>query len=455
MPAFNSIRSTQYLLYLIIMITAGCAENPTTHSFIKETSPSNIIITQVPEQTQPLHISKPDIETKQHSSKPLSIVAPPNVWDRLFSLYALPEIENDRVEFQLQQYLKYPKYLAKIQRRAEPYLYFILDEIEEKQIPGELALLPIVESAFNPKALSQSQAAGIWQFIPATGRLFGLKQNWWYDGRKDIYTSTKAATKFLKQLNRSFDDDWFLALASYNVGKGNVRKAIRKNKRKNLPTDYWSLPLPRETRNYVPRLLAIAKIFANADKYNIPLLDIPNTPHFTAVTIDSQIDLAIAAKLAQTPLKQFFTLNPGFKRGTTAPAGSFHLLIHTDKADEFEYKLAQTSKKDRIKRARHKIMPGENLGFIARKYNTTVTALLKGNNLANHRIRAGKYLLIPSSLAKEGIRINQKFYTVKRGDTFWDIARLFNVRSKDIANWNNISITKMLQPGQKLIIKES
>lgn len=448
MSAFNSIRSTKYLLYLIIFITTGCTEKATTHAFIKQPSPSIIEITQAPEK-----ISSPTtlIETPAVEIKPIP-TAPATVWDRLFSLYALPEIENDRVEKQLQEYLKYPKYLAKIQRRAAPYLYYILDEIEEKQIPGELALLPVVESAFNPQALSHSQASGLWQFIPATGRLFGLKQNWWYDGRRDVYTSTQAATKYLKQLNRSFDNDWFLALAAYNAGKGNVRKAIRKNKRKNLATDYWSLPLPRETRNYIPRLLAIAKIFANADQYNIPLLYIPDTPHFTVVDINSQIDLTVAAKMAKTPLDDFFILNPGFKRGSTDPDGPFHLLIHTDKADEFEYQLANTSKKDRLKWLRHRIKPGENLGQIARKYKTTVNALIKGNRLANSRIRAGKLLLIPSSLAK---RSSQKFYTVKKGDTFWDIARQFDVRSKDIASWNNISLNKILRPGQKLIIKES
>lgn len=448
MSAFNSIRSTKYLLYLIIFITTGCTEKATTHAFIKQPSPSIIEITQAPEK-----ISSPTtlIETPAVEIKPIP-TAPATVWDRLFSLYALPEIENDRVEKQLQEYLKYPKYLAKIQRRAAPYLYYILDEIEEKQIPGELALLPVVESAFNPQALSHSQASGLWQFIPATGRLFGLKQNWWYDGRRDVYTSTQAATKYLKQLNRSFDNDWFLALAAYNAGKGNVRKAIRKNKRKNLATDYWSLPLPRETRNYIPRLLAIAKIFANADQYNIPLLHIPDTPHFTVVDINSQIDLTVAAKMAKTPLDDFFILNPGFKRGSTDPDGPFHLLIHTDKADEFEYQLANTSKKDRLKWLRHRIKPGENLGQIARKYKTTVNALIKGNRLANSRIRAGKLLLIPSSLAK---RSSQKFYTVKKGDTFWDIARQFDVRSKDIASWNNISLNKILRPGQKLIIKES
>jgi membrane-bound lytic murein transglycosylase D len=255
-----------------------------------------------------------------------------------------------------------------------------------------------------------------------------------------------------------FDDDWFLALAAYNAGKGNIRKAIRKNKNKDLATNYWSLPLRAETQSYVPRLLAIAKILANADKYNIPLINIPNTPYFEVVNIASQIDISIAAKMADTSLDDFFILNPAFKRASTDPDGPFHLLIHTDKSAIFKRKLAKTVKKDRMKWIRHKISAGENLGIIAKKYNTSVNALIKGNHLANSNIRAGKYLLIPASLSKASIlnaKTKRQLYTVKKGDTFWDIARQFDVHSKDIALWNKLSLNKMLRPGQKLIIEDS
>ncbi len=459
MSALNSISSTKYLLYLIIFIISGCAEKATTHAFIQESHPSILEYSQSAEEHRlaqhsisgkaALSIESTGAvnKTRSHPSTYAT------VWEHLFSLYALPEVDNKQVENEVQRYLKHPEYLSKIQQRAEPYLYFILEQIEAKKIPGELALLPIVESAFRPQALSKSKASGLWQFMPATGRFFGLKQNWWYDGRKDVYTSTQAATTYLKQLGNVFDDDWFLALAAYNAGKGNIRKAIRKNKEKDLPTDYWSLPLRQETKTYVPRLLAIAKILANAERYNIPLLDIPNAPHFEVVHINSQIDLSIAAKMADTSLDDFFILNPAFKRSATAPDGPFHLLIHTDKTEVFKAKLAKTQKKDRMNWLRHKIKAGENLGSIAKKYNLSVIALLKGNHLKNSHIRAGKYLLIPSLLRKTD-KHSKHIYTVKKGDTFWDIARQFDVHSKDIANWNNISLDKMLRPGQKLIIKK-
>ncbi|MFW5443509.1 MAG: transglycosylase SLT domain-containing protein [Methylococcaceae bacterium] len=447
MPTYNSIRSIQFLLYFIVIITTGCSEKVKTHAFVNEL-PETINQVSLPSPTKNLPVNKEN-SSVQSTTKPLTTTHD-TVWSRLISLYALPEIENERIDAQVQKYLKHPEFLVSVQQRAEPYLYFILDEIESKQIPGELALLPIVESAFKPNALSKSNASGLWQFMPATGRYFGLKQNWWYDGRRDVYTSTKAATSYLKQLSEQFDDNWLLALAAYNAGKGTISKAINKNEDNNLDTDYWSLPLHKETMAYVPRLLAIAKIFANADQYNIPLQQIPNEPYFTVVNIDSQLDLTIATEMAQIPLIDFLILNPAFKKGVTDPDGPFHLLIHKDKADLFKQTLAHTLEKDKIKWTRHKIIKGENLGSIAMKYNTSVNALRQSNQLANSNIRAGKLLLIPTSLEKS----ENQLYIVKKGDTFWDIARQFDVSSKDIAHWNNLSLAKALQPGQRLVIKE-
>jgi membrane-bound lytic murein transglycosylase D len=476
MSKSNSIRPASYLLYLIILITTGCTEKTTKHVFFNEIPPSvnQQLYTESfriqPETSYPNHIAdsfsasiEPEFTVALTKAKPLAINKPKvtksvhkTVWDRLLSLYALPEVHNARIEREIQKYLKHPKFITKIQQRAAPYLYFILDEIEAKQIPGELALLPVVESAFIPNARSRSNALGLWQFMPATGRLFGLKQNWWYDGRRDIYKSTRAATTYLKQLSESNNNDWALALASYNAGKGYINKVIRKNKRRNKPTDYWSLPLYKETMHYVPKLMAIAKIFANAEKYNIPLLDIPNKPYFSKVDIQSPFDLNIAAKMANMPSDAFFNLNPAFKRSSINKEGVYHLLVHTDKAENFKNQLALTPKKDRIKQAhRHKIKSGENLSIIAKKYNTSVVALRKNNQLSSKGIiKAGQMLLIPNS-SDNTAKLNRQTYIVKKGDTFWDIARQFSVLSKDIAHWNNISLTTALQPGQRLIIEES
>ncbi len=442
-----TIRPVTFFLFFIVFITSACTRNNSTHTFINELPPTAATSIK----------SRPLIKENSSVTGVSLKIQYDTIWERLFSLYALPEIENDRIEKELRRYLKHPTDIVKFQQRAEPFLYFILDEIESKQIPGELALLPAVESAFRPNAISKSQASGLWQFMPATGRIFGLKQNWWYDGRNDIYKSTKAATSYLKQLSQIYNEDWFLALSAYNAGMGTIRKAIRKNKKKNLGTDYWSLALHKETMTYVPRLLALAKILANAEKYNIPLQKIPNKPYFNIVSIDSPLDLSKAAEMAQMPINKFFILNPAFKRSCTAPDSSNQLLIHIDKFEIFKQKLAQTPKKDRMKWVRHKIQSGENLGLIAKKHRTTVIALRESNNLSSNIIQTGKYLLIPTSFFKsisgKNIR-NELMYIVKKGDTFWEIARQFSVSSRDIASWNNLSLSKILRPGQKLIIRE-
>ncbi|MGZ4981353.1 MAG: LysM peptidoglycan-binding domain-containing protein [Methylobacter sp.] len=408
------------------------------------------------------------------------------VWERLISLYSLPEIENERIDRELNWYLRHPGYLARVQQRAEPYLHLILDEIEAKNIPGELALLPIVESAFLPEAYSKSDASGLWQFIPATGRLYGLQQNAWYDGRRDVYASTKAAAAFLKHLGETFDGDWHLALASYNYGKGNVRKAIEKNEDLNLATDYWSLDLPKETADYVPRLLAIAKIFANADKYNIELQPIPNKPYCELVDAKSQLDLNKAAELANTPLNEFLKLNPGFNHSSTAPQGPHHLLIPVAKAQLFKQNLAQLPYDQRVDMKRHhaetmetmaqirhdeiqtipsqhKVKAGESLASIADKNNTTPQSIRQANHLASNSIHSGMVLKMPAPQKTVSAQLNAKtvnnnpgsaqIYVVKQGDTFWNIAQKFSVGVSDIANWNKITPKSALVLGQKLTIK--
>ncbi|MGR9037320.1 MAG: transglycosylase SLT domain-containing protein [Gammaproteobacteria bacterium] len=317
---------------MISLIAAGCSQN--TKDALRVSDRPPVVSNQNNDYLRQSNY-------RRFSNKKSNAGSVNTVWDRMLALYSLPEINHPRIDREVDFYLQHPGALATIQQRAAPYLHHILDEIEARNIPGELALLPVVESAFVPDAYSKSDASGLWQFIPSTGKLFGLKQNSWYDGRRDIYASTKAATTYLKQLCETFDGDWLLALASYNWGKGNVRKSIEKNQELNLPTDYWSINMPEETYNYVPRLLAVAKIFANAEEYHIPLQYIPNKPYFEVVDIKAPIDLNKAATLANTPLNEFLKLNPGFNRWCTAPDGPHRLLIPIKQAHEFKKNLAQ------------------------------------------------------------------------------------------------------------------
>ncbi len=401
-----------------------------------------------------------------HPDKPAE---PENLWARIRDHFALPEPDNARVRVQLDWYARHPEYLQRAFTRAEPFLHFIEQEVEARHMPSEIALLPVVESAYQPFAYSHGRAAGLWQFIPSTGRRFGLKQNWWYDGRRDVYASTRAALDYLNQLKDDFNGDWLLALAAYNSGEGTVLAAQARNRRRGLPTDFWHLDLPRETRAYVPKLLALGELVKHPARYGIALQPIPDKPYLAVVQIHSQIDLARAADLAGLSLDQIYRLNPGFNRWATAPGGPHRLLLPQDDAAAFLGKLAELPRRERVSWARHRIRPGETLSVIARRYHTTVAVLRRINGLRGTTIRAGHHLLIPvasESLARYRLSAEQRLLALRRtpragrrevhvvrpGDTLWQIARNFGVSLRALARWNGLAPGDVLRPGRKLVI---
>ena len=378
-------------------------------------------------------------------------------------------INKRSVEQKIAWFARNQKYLDRVADRAEPYLYHIIQKLEERNMPLDIALLPIVESAYQPFAYSHAHASGIWQFISSTGKRFGLKQNWWYDGRRDIVAATDAALDYLENLHKRFNGNWFHALAAYNSGEGNVERAIRRNKKAGKPTDFWSLKLPRETRNYVPNLLAISQVLKHSDKYKVKFKSIANKPYFEKIDIGSQIDLATVSKLSGLSIDEVYTLNPGFNRWATDPKGPHRILVPVDKANSFKQKLAALPKSQRIKWKKHKIREGESLGVIANRYLTSVSALKEINRLKSSRIRAGHSLLIPT--AKESTKYyslsadSRKFkglkttgdgkryiYSVKRGDNLWDIGRHYGISVSQLTRWNGISKKSILRPGQKLTV---
>ncbi len=394
---------------------------------------------------------------------------PLDVWARIRSGFNLPDVEHKRIDQQLKWYTRHPEYMKRVVERARPYLHYITESVEAAGLPSEIALLPIVESAFQPFAYSHGRAAGIWQFIPSTGKRFGLKQNWWYDGRRDVYASTHAAIKLLKTLNRHFNGDWMLALAAYNTGEGRVKRAIRYNKRRGKPTDFFSLRLPRETRAYVPKLLALKKIINDPDAYNIVLDEIPDSPYFEKVKLDSQIDLALAADLAGIPLDDLYRLNSGYNRWATSPNGPYDLLLPVEHVEQFKLKLAELPPHKRIRWIRHRVRKGETLGTIAQKFHTSIRTIKRINRLRGKTIRAGRSLTIPvasRALREYRLSANQRksrlqniprkgrkvSHIVKQGDTFWDLARYHRVGVRQLARWNSMAPTDRLQAGQKLII---
>lgn len=394
-----------------------------------------------------------------------------DLWDRIRAGFALDHhLDQQRVQSELAWLVRNPGYLDRVATRASRHLFHIVEAVEERGLPMEIALLPIVESAFDPFAYSHGRAAGLWQFIPGTASRFNLDINYWYDGRRDVPEATRAALDYLEILHRYLGDDWLLALAAYNAGEGNVRYAVRKNERRQLPTDFWSLDLLRETRGYVPRLLAISAVVSDPQAHGVSLKTIDDEPYWEIAETGGQIDLARAAELAGISTEELYLLNPAFNKWSTRPNGPHRLLLPVGKAAAFEAAVADLPRRERLKWVRHTIRPGESLGVIAARYGTTVDTLKAANKLRSTVIRAGDALMIPTAsrptrdydlsdaerLKAKHNRLEQKTgteptrYVVRAGDSFWKLSRRYDVSMRKIAQWNGLGTTDTLYPGQEL-----
>ncbi|MBL4827518.1 MAG: LysM peptidoglycan-binding domain-containing protein [Spongiibacteraceae bacterium] len=398
---------------------------------------------------------------------------PSTVWQRIrIDMTLDPVTQQGRINSQFNWYKNHPEYMARVSKRAERYIYYVTEQVAKRSLPMELSLLPIVESAYDPFAYSHGRASGLWQFIPGTARQFKLSQNWWYDGRRDIVASTDAALTYLTNLNTLYKGDWLLALAAYNSGQGTVSRAIRKNKKRGKPTDFWSLDLPKETRSYVPKLLALAKLIKNPQRYGIKLYPVANQPYFTQVNTQSQIDLAQAARMAELDIDEIYRLNPGFNRWATAPSGPHYLLVPVSHQTAFEQQLSLHPPEQRLHWKRYKIQPGDPLLLLAKRFNTSAKLIRQTNDLRSNVIRTGQSLMIPLAAKKQSHytlsaqqrqqaiqqrrrgtnESRQLFHTVKNGDSLWGIAKHHQVKVASLAKWNGIAPKDMLIPGQKLSI---
>lgn len=387
------------------------------------------------------------------------VVAPdPLVWSRLQAGFALSHFEHPRIDLEVRRLTRFRAALDALLRRTEPYLHHILNAVEAAGFPTEIALLPAVESGFRPHAYSPNGAAGLWQFMPATGRMLGLERDWWYDGRRSLPESTRAAMVYLERLHRRFDGDWLHALAAYNAGSAKVGRAIRRARKRRENTEYWGLDLPGETDAYVPRLLALARVVASPDTYGVSLPAITDRRYFDVVDTDGQIDLHVAAELAAVSVETVLRLNPGYRRWATHPEGPHQLLLPIDKVQPFSKRLARLPVEQRLRWQRHRIVSGDNLIGIARRYGVTVEAIKRSNDLTDSRIRAGRDLLIPLSdlvgsgpvTASNGQGRQRVRYQVRRGDSLYAIARRFQVSIADLRRWNRVG--RYLQPGDRLTV---
>ena len=423
-------------------------------------------------------------QAAQQEPPSLNLISPlDGLWDQLETVepasydlltrlrygFILDREDNRRIQAELNWFVSHPDYLDRVFTRARRYLPHITEELVRRDLPLELALLPIVESAYDPFAYSHGRAAGLWQMIPGTGKRFGLKQNWWYDGRRDVVDSTRAALDYLEHLYDFNEGDWLNAIASYNSGEGNVRKSVRRNRAAGKPDDFWNLRLSKETSAYVPRLLALVEIVRDPAQFNITLPRVADEPQFVVADIGSQIDLALAAELAGVDVDTVYTFNPGYNRWSTDPNGPHTLVLPVDVADVFTEALAVVPASELVRWKRHKIKSGEAISQIANKYNTTVSAIRSSNNLRGNTIRAGHYLMIPvatkplsaysksadARLAKTQSRkraANKIEHVVASGESFWTISQRYNVTTRELSAWNGMAPRDTLPVGRKLVV---
>lgn len=395
-----------------------------------------------------------------------------SVWEVLRHQFSLNhEITQPEVQAQLHWLIHHPSYLQKL-TQSEPYMYHILTELKKRNLPGEIALIPMVESAYDPFAYSGAGAAGLWQLMPGTGTNLGLKQDWWYDGRRSIPSSTNAALKYLEYLHGFFNGNWILAFAAYDSGEGTMARIIKASQQNANRVNFWSLSVPTETKAYVPRLLALAEIIQNPQRYHIQLPDIAHEPYFEEVNIGTQIDLNHAAELAGISYKDLIKLNPGYNRWATAPYRPYKLLIPANKVERFSRNLANLPEDQRVSWTRHQVSAGDNLTIIAERYHTTVNLIKELNQLKSNAVTKGQFVIIPKKSAHVAIyhqpnttkptphhystpKAYKIIHIVGNTDSYRSLQKQFNVSATQVKQWNGLSSGAKLRPGQSLTIWKS
>lgn len=391
------------------------------------------------------------------------------VWTRIRNGFKIPEMDNEVVDRNMASYARRSDYLQRMADRSQKYLYHIIEEVEERGMPTEIALLPFVESAFVTDAKSRVKAAGLWQFMPATGKDFDLQQNMWKDSRYDVLQSTFAALTFLQQLYDEFQD-WPLALAAYNWGPGNVRRAIKRNQAQGLPTDYMSLKMPAETRNYYPKLQAIKNIVLNPHEFGVTLPNVYNEPYFIQIFKEQDIDVKRAASLAGMSLSEFVTLNPSFNRPVIVASHNHSMLLPSEKIDSFVENLAsfRTSGKPLSSWTTYRVGANDTIESIAKKAHMSEQQFREANQIPPGRIiKPGSLVLVSRksglgeaedissdtidatfTLAQEFRRIS---YRVRKGDTLARVAKRLGVTPATVMKANRLT-SKRLRPGQTLVV---
>ncbi len=447
---------------IAIVLLAGCQSAPKVTAKHQKSSANHSIDTVA--------------SHNQAASRQLSKVDH-DLWGYISGELKMDIPNNSTVREMANSYSNKQNFIYDVAVRAEPYMYLIVDEINERNLPMELALIPVIESSFNPKATSPAQAAGLWQIVPVTARGYGLKQTQWVDERRDVVASTKAALDLLENLNIMFGHDWELTLAAYNCGEGCVQNAIKKNEAAGLPTDFWSLQLPKETKQYVPKILGLSQVLREPERYQVKLPKSNKNRGLTQIDVGQQISLTQAAELVGLTEESIKTYNSGYTRGVTAPNGPHYILLPTAKAEKLklsltdqdvlndirtalsQHRYAQETKrnthiaKNNTKQSKtfsYKVRKGESVASIARKFNTTAKNIQQLNGLKTAKaIVPGQTLKISGTAPVANSRKNGT-YKVRKGDTYYGIAKRHGIKLNDLMNWNSGVKMADLKPGVTL-----
>ena len=466
---FNSDALTRLAQAVALSLTAalaGCQSTPQApdtqatrpHALAAHVKPKPVFVNQTP--------------SKQ---------APDDVWERMREGFQLQDnlALNPRVEQQRLWFVSNPSFLESAGDRGSLYMHYIVERLSERDMPLELALLPVIESAYNPMAYSRADASGLWQFIPSTGRYFNLRQTRFYDGRRDVTASTAAALDYLSKLHEMFNGDWLLALAAYNAGEGTVSRAMERNEKLGLPTDFWNLPLPQETRDYVPKLLALSELVRSPQAYGVNLSPIANQPYFDVVEVNQRVDLSRVAALAGIDEDEMYQLNPAFKKRVTMEPTQ-HLLVPTAKAQLLTASLSNMNAEELLTLAPaqkvfddvavaepsrprvYKVRKGDNLALIAKANKVSTRDLQRWNKTTGKNLKVGQSLVMQASAPTKGRAVASSSastaspqktttYKVRKGDSLYLVAKRFNVEMQHLKRWNPRS-GHALKPGQTLTV---
>lgn len=466
LPKLINFRIVSLAFLLVATLLAGCATQPPgmPGDPVLTTGTSPTAKPQVP--GGPLQAITPG----QIGSYQIASTEPPKeLWDRIRRGFAMPDLQNELVTDREQWYASRPDYIQRMTERSSKYLFHIVEELERRQMPTELALLPFIESAFNPQAVSSAKAAGMWQFMPATGKYFDLKQNAFRDDRRDVLASTRAALDYLQKLHGMFGD-WHLALAAYNWGEGSVGRAIAKNQRAGLGTSYTDLNMPAETRLYVPKLQAVKNIVANPQAFRTELPLIENHPYFQQVLITRDIDVALAARLADVKIEDFKALNPSAHRPVIIAAGTPQILLPWDNATVFQRNFEAYTQGQYASWTAWSAPSTMNPAEAARRTGMSEADLRSVNNIPPRMlIKAGSTLLVPRSAKVENdvtshvadtaqVSFSPEVVTrrttvkARKGESVATIAKRYGLSVASVAEWNNVSTSSAFKLGHQVVV---